>query len=79
MIFYKPHPILTGVLSLKSTLTYAFVLLFISIIISIILVFENRMYSPLILVSALVPKLGYNMQPIRLKEKGLHGVLVFLA
>jgi len=74
----KPHPILTGVLSLKSTLLYASGLLVVGLCAGLGLSELGRPYSLAIVAAAVLLMLSYNVPPLRLKERGLGEELVFL-
>lgn len=74
----KPHPILTGLLTLRSTTIYAGSLMALGLGSGLVLVALGRPYSLAIVAAAVVLMLAYNVPPLRLKERGLGEVLVFL-
>ena len=77
-IVLKPHPILSGTLSLRETLAYAAFLMAVGISGGAVLSFLGRPYSLLIVAAAVLLMLCYNVPPLRLKERGLGEELVFL-
>ncbi|MDV3277034.1 MAG: prenyltransferase [Nitrososphaerales archaeon] len=74
----KPHPILSGILSLKSTLLYAAILMALGIAAGIGLYALGRPYSLVVASAAVALMLCYNVPPLRLKDRGLGELLVFL-
>jgi 1,4-dihydroxy-2-naphthoate octaprenyltransferase len=74
----KPHPILSGTLSLKATIAYAAALMTVGLFAGAVLSALGRPYSLLIVATAVFLMLCYNVPPLRLKERGLGEELVFL-
>jgi 1,4-dihydroxy-2-naphthoate octaprenyltransferase len=75
---FKPHPILTGILSLRSTATYAGALMALGTGAGVELTLAGRPYSLGIVAAAIALMLCYNVPPLRLKERGLGEALVFV-
>lgn len=74
----KPHPVLSGFLSLRATVVYAAAMMAVGLGSGVALTAMERPFSLVIVAAAVVLMISYNAPPLRLKDKGMGELLVFV-